>query len=273
MVVEQSEGCGMKDENGFSEIILASVVPVLAYAFAYFFECGYLTVFDVPTFLITVSIERFFFAFAKIIAFILIFVGVSDFILSLFSDISSRYIRLFWFMAVLPLFPCYAVYEFFYGQLSFELSVIAVICLLALFFVYAIPWFETRNVKDWIVALEEVNQRERERNTNSLSSRIVSKIGYGNYVCLIACLVVLPVFSIYWGVREAKLQDVFFSAHINGLEYALIRVYGDDAVLVGVEREWRTLYEYDFKFQSHFILVDPNRDGIVFSEAKLYRNT
>lgn len=260
----------MKDNKFISEVVLASGVPVIAYAFAYFFEYGYLAVFDVPTFLITVSIERFFFAFATVIGFIFVFIGVSDFILSLFSDVPSRYIRLFWFMALLPLFPCFAVYEFFKGQLSLEIAIVAIISLLALFFVYVVPWLETRNLKDWIAALEKVNDRERERHANGISSRVISKIGYGNYLCLLLCILVLPIFSIYWGARVANRQDVFFSTDVKGEEYALIRVYGDDAVLVGVEKEWRTLYEYDFKFQSHFILVDPSQDRLVFSEAVLY---
>ena len=254
----------MDNKNYVSEAILISAIPVVAYAFVYFFEYGYLSRFGLPDFLISVSIERFFFAMSSIIGLVIFFVSTINYLMIMLSDVSFRYTRLVLSSFSLLAFPLLAVYQFLFSEVTTLTAIIASVSMVGVFFVYILPWFETRNFNDWLQSIDEADDREWERSQKGLHVKASKKIGKNNYLIIIICIFVLPFISIYFGYRSADRQKDFMATYIQEEEYALVRIYGDKGVFVSAYPVWHDLYQYEYRFNPKYIILNPSKDERVF---------
>ncbi len=261
----------MKNKNYLSEAIIISAIPVVAYAFVYFFEYGYLSKFGLPDFLISVSIERFFFAMSSIIGLVIFWVSTVNYLMIMLSDVSFRYMRLVLSSFSLLIFPLLALYQLTFAQITTFTTIMASVSLVGIFFVYVLPWFETRNFKDWLSSVDEADDEEWERSQKGLHVRASKKIGKGNYLTIIVCIFVLPFISIHFGKKSAEKQKNFIATYIKNKEYALIRIYGDKGLFVEAYPKWRSLYKYEYKFKSEYVITNPSQDERVFFTRVSYK--
>ena len=236
-----------KKNTIISDTLIISAIPAIAYGIAFFFERGYLGAFGLPDFIITVSIERFFFALSVLMGVFIILMNILDFFFGFIPEDNNYNWRLILSGVLLIMFPLLAIYQFFFGHLTWVIGLAGVTGLLGIFFVYIQPLIEAENLEDYFAKLQESDQRDRDRASRSLTSRIANKIGPGFYITAMSVLLLMPIVAGYMGTLTAQRQTKYLATEIDGKEFALIRTYNDLFIYAEASREWIDLYNYKYR--------------------------
>lgn len=264
-----------ENKNFFTETILLSAIPIVAYGFAYFFESGYLSKFGLPDFIITISIERFFYALS---VFLFIIPGIFNLIDTLFEvgpaketwakfPFNGRMIAFFIFFLSLPVITIFL--HFSGGHVHFLSYLLGITGLAAIFFVFVLPYFSSDNFLDYTQKMHKRDEEDRAKARKSLTYKIVSKIGVTNYFIILCILIILPLSAFLAGRLVAESQKNYLTANIELREYALIRMYSDMLVFVEIQKKWVSLYNQKYVFKNSYLLVNPEKSLIDLNKKNM----
>lgn len=234
-------------QSYFSETLVIATIPIISYAIAYFFEVGFLMAYNIPEYIIQISIENFFYVFIVINGLLFLIFSLVD-IGTLFVHNLPENIRKNWFLFLkIPFvympFIVMGINGFIHHEnfgwlyLAMALTFTGI-----MLFDYTYPAFF--NQKGYLNELREMRKIDVEISKNTFSTKFAEYIGLKGFLIFMFCILTFPT-TAYLGISQGYLQSKFPITDINGNNYALIRKYGETAVFIEVEKQWIDLYSYN----------------------------
>lgn len=254
-----------------SDTLLISAAPALAYGVAYFFEAGYLSRYTIPEFFISVSFERFFYALSIMVAGYAVLINFLDLLfVSLPIKIKKISIGRYSFLFILLVLVLIAVVGLVFKGFTWYFFIYLLMGLMAIFFIYIAPSFGKKSFNEYEKELDRIDDLDQERRRKSFTYRMVNHERWGGFYLLvtITCLAIIPSCKLL-GAYVAFNEKSYLVTKIDMTDFALIRSYGEEIILINFQRKWKTLYSFDPDFGSQIIIKKISEQPLIFEHIKI----
>ncbi|HEY5728812.1 MAG TPA: hypothetical protein VIS72_02085 [Anaerolineales bacterium] len=233
-----------------SEGIFLGLISASAYFFTYTYERGYAGYFNIPTELITVSLNTtllFFTIIFGFFGFLFIFLDISTTLLKGLNPIIAKTVLPVFITLFLPL-----IYIYFFGLIEWSRwMALLIFCLIIAFIQFIFPLLTQRKVRGYINKLAA--QLEADRQNVNFPSLLADWFGLNPIIFLLLFIFGYFVASTA-GLAEAVKKTDFLVIHSNP-EVVVLRIYNDLAIGASFNRTTKELGD-EFTFTS--IKQDPN---------------
>lgn len=246
----------------FSEGILLGAAPVIAYAISYYFEVGYLNFFSLPSFLIKVSLENFFYTLSCLMGTLLALYWIFN---AAYTDI-ERFIQKGMHLGFALMFFLLAVSSFLFvisKDLKNALMLEVIPVALAIYF-FVPPLFKLKG-SDYATRLTEWLDKGGEAHSRGLIGRAKAHFGEGMVIGVLLILTLMPLAAQNVGYKRAQAEKEFWMTSINGRQYVLLRKYDSNLLLVEAPYSWTNLYTRQVTFSKNFLINDENEGDHEFT--------
>lgn len=214
--------------------LLAAALPLLSfygYLIAYTYEASYLAAYDIPSFLVQISLNTIF--LATIYASVILAIGsvvIIKFlpILNSFEKKLLLYPLMLFFIYAGIIIPAFAI--LFPDNLSLLLIIIIILFILIIFIEFLIPIIKSRTLKN---IREQILADRLARNKNKPNTSITIKNEYYKLAfIIIAVLFITSALTSFIANLQAQLNSQYYVFNNKGTSYALIRTYGEEKLAI-----------------------------------------
>lgn len=252
----------------FSEAIIISALPVIAYGLSYHFEAGYLSYFDLPAYLAEVSLESFFSAFLVLCFFLLMLTWVVDTFIEFLTETSGRIPANFkehgFLFLKIPFFYFPIILAYLFVSLRDEFRPLSFSVAIMFAFLMTLEYLSPLIIggrKEYFRILGEYRADETIRKKNTLTNKVIGLLGSRFYLLIIFLIVFFPILSRGVGYLSADSAETYLTSYYKGNNYALVRAYSDKKIYAELKRNWYDLYSYEYKPNGKFLLLNEFLDN------------
>lgn len=212
----------------FPESIYVACIPIFAYLMAFSFECGFLSVFNIPYDFI--SINLYVIVFASTTIFFTLIIPINALAFIPIKDKKNRDISLL-FLNLIPYF-LFLVLIILYGS-NWQNYGFTGLFIVLLLLMRLMVWFMSKSDND------------TNENDISKTSRITLSMKYiSNKIPMVFLIIILTVLvSFEVGRAEAIYKNKYLISD-SSLDRLIIRIYNDKIISVPYERETNSILPY-----------------------------
>lgn len=243
---------------------LLAALPFISYAVTYHYERGFIGYYGLPEFLISVSIESVIYVAMILIGVLFIILPIIDMIREVMGSYSNETNQklevlgdtIFYFLTfAFFVWICWLFFTTNFGWYFLPYIIIAALLTIVPYLVHIPELFKrgAGGYKETEKFSEESFDQAREK---TFYKQIENQFGIlGSSYGAIFFLVVI-FFIPLLGMHNASNRNYYIVGIINGSQYALVKTYGSRSIFVNLEREWQSLYEYNYKFSKQYRLFE-----------------
>jgi len=261
-----------KAKFSLSEGVIVTILPVIAYGAAYYFEKGYLQAFNLPEFLIKVSLERFFYALSMMVSVCIFSIAVID---SVLEAIPRRWI-IYWHLSIpafflyLPVIVMGITHHKTDRIIDIAFSILTIVATVVMVIIYIAPFFIDGKEKH-LAFLKYINRHDSLRRRKTLSFQIARSPLSFIYLLLFFTALIFPFVASGIGRLVANETADMLVTTIDNKNYAILRKYEDLNVYIEVKKAWISLYEQQVVLQRSYLLLDSQPEGLIYQSMKIKR--
>lgn len=220
--------------------VLVAVITVSAYLLVYCFELGYTKYFNIPSFLIEISLINIFITGGSLLFVYFLIFEIYNIFLMLIPTISNYVCRRI-LLANVPLLLILLGSFISYGKLYREQIILILLILFVNIFIYGFPLITQRKIKGYAKKLKAQDELEDkiDMENPTLSNKII-KLLPKEMIYFIFVLYVLTMIAYDNGKANAIKQSEFLVIKSNP-EMVVLKKYNDSLITAKFNREDKTL--------------------------------